>query len=165
MLEASSWSGSSCERATHVLFRAGDAWAVEQQHAAIVRLVTLAGVELLKQRPGMLLGKAQLQAYLAGLAPAPAESDDEAEDVTWSPAPAVLGGALRAALDLHISIADRPTVASTLQRHAELAARASMEVGDVADTQEPVEQKESKSGSVQRNCVTHEVLQGSVHLP
>ena len=45
---------------------------------------------------------------------------------------------------------------------AELAACASIEVGDVADTQEAVEQKQSKSGCVQGTCVTHEVLQPNV---
>lgn len=73
-------------------------------------------IEAIKLRPAVLLAAPQAEAYRAALTSAHGEtSEAEGQDPGSLPDAASLGAALRDALDLHLSIADRQTVAQTLR--------------------------------------------------
>ena len=87
--------------------------AIARNDRAVEFLATIC-VEVVKQRPGVLLGMPQAEAYAAALSEFVELPEHGGKE--WSPDPAELLEILRQVLNLRISLVDRSTIAGILQK-------------------------------------------------
>lgn len=85
----------------------------EPNQKSLIEFLSLTCLEIIKRQPAVLFGPAQLRAYQSSLPTLVDESD--LQPSLWPPDQSWLLSILTHVLNLHISIADKPTVAEVLK--------------------------------------------------